>query len=181
MATYVKVTNIYICNWNYTSNWVYVVLSHVKQRKGLYLRTKLNSNITRYAKPNLLKRMMQKFKTKELDYPDSHKLFPQPIAISSLLFLRCSFTTRSSTSKTWIRCEPINGQMTTTLQQNQLHHTRVKHNYPLEVCKRTLHNTTQLRLNSNLLSLNTLSSWPKWKSQSQALTSPPSIFLQKED
>ena len=68
------VTNIYVCNWNYTSNWVYVVLSRVKQRKGLYLRTKLDSNTTRYAKPHSLKRMMQKFKAKESDYPDSHKL-----------------------------------------------------------------------------------------------------------
>ena len=68
------VTNIYVCNWNYTSNWVYVVLSRVKQRKGLFLRTKLDSNTTRYAKPNSLKRMMQKFKAKESDYPDSHKL-----------------------------------------------------------------------------------------------------------
>ena len=67
------VDNIFICNWNYTNNWVYVVLSRVKKHTGLYLHQPLDNNTERYQRPTSLRRMMAKFKTKEADYPSSHK------------------------------------------------------------------------------------------------------------
>ena len=61
--------HIYICNWNYATNWVYVVLSRVKKRTGLYLQQPLDKNTDKYKMPHSLKRMMAKFKAKEADYP----------------------------------------------------------------------------------------------------------------
>ena len=65
------VPNIYICNWNYSSNWVYVVLSRVKTRQGLFLQRALDTNTERYARPRSLVNMLKKFERVEADYPES--------------------------------------------------------------------------------------------------------------
>lgn len=37
-----SVDSLYICNWSYQQNWVYVALSRVRTLKGLYLRKPLD-------------------------------------------------------------------------------------------------------------------------------------------
>ena len=45
------VLNLYVHSLHYHRNWVYVMLSRVKTRQGLFLRLKLSSDLTKYKLP----------------------------------------------------------------------------------------------------------------------------------
>ena len=56
------VTHLYVSNLNYTRNWIYVALSRVKTRRGLYLRSRIDRH--RNLRPHSdLKRMLNHFKS----------------------------------------------------------------------------------------------------------------------
>ena len=48
--------------WFYSSNWPYVVLSRVRSMAGLYIREKLEYDLTKYEMPDNMKRMIQRFR-----------------------------------------------------------------------------------------------------------------------
>ena len=52
---------LFVHNWSYVTNWVYVMLSHVKTLNGLFLRKPLDNDPSRYAVPQSYKRMIQQF------------------------------------------------------------------------------------------------------------------------
>jgi len=49
-------------NWSFVQNWIYVMLSRVRTREGLFARKKLDDDLDRYKMPEKLKRMLEKFK-----------------------------------------------------------------------------------------------------------------------
>jgi hypothetical protein len=55
------VDSLFVHNWSYVTNWVYVMLSRVKTYNGLFARKLLNEDITKYAVPESLKKMIRKF------------------------------------------------------------------------------------------------------------------------
>ena len=57
------VTSTLANTWYYGANWACVVLSRVKTMNGLYLRVKLTRDLSKYAKPQAMKDMLQKFKS----------------------------------------------------------------------------------------------------------------------
>lgn len=57
------VDNLFVHNWKYVTNWPYVVLSRVRTSKGLFFRKPLSSDLTKYAVPNALHRMLEKFRS----------------------------------------------------------------------------------------------------------------------
>ncbi len=61
------VASLFVHQWNYTQNWVYVVLSRIKKIEGLFIRQCLKHNKKAFAVPDNLRRMMANF----------HKKFPQ--------------------------------------------------------------------------------------------------------
>ena len=62
------VDNIFIHNWSYVQNWPYVMLSRVRTESGLYMRSKLKRDLTCYAVPPALKRMLKSFEQKAPSY-----------------------------------------------------------------------------------------------------------------
>ena len=64
-----SVENIMIFEWSYTSNWAYVVLSRVKEMKGLYLREAMNPNLSKYAVPEAYTKWMAEIAKNETSYP----------------------------------------------------------------------------------------------------------------
>ena len=46
-----SINQLFVNNWNYTTNWPYVVLSQLQSSKGLYLCNKLSMDLTKYAMP----------------------------------------------------------------------------------------------------------------------------------
>ena len=58
------VENLFVHNWYYVTNWVYVILSRVKTRSGLFLRNKLDNSLSKYSVPKKLTRMISKLKDK---------------------------------------------------------------------------------------------------------------------
>ena len=48
-------------DWFCGANWAYVVLSRVKTMAGLFFRTRLSTDLKKCAKPDAMKRMLQKF------------------------------------------------------------------------------------------------------------------------
>ena len=58
------VENLFVHNWYYVTNWVYVILSRVKTRSGLFLRYKLDNNLSKFSVPKKLTSMISKFKDK---------------------------------------------------------------------------------------------------------------------
>ena len=56
------VENLFVHNWYYVTNWVYVILSRVKTRSGLFLRNKLDNSLSKYSVPKKLTRMISKLK-----------------------------------------------------------------------------------------------------------------------
>ena len=54
-----SINQLFVNNWNYTTNWPYVVLSRLQSSKGLYLHNKLSADLTKYAMPWQLQRMIQ--------------------------------------------------------------------------------------------------------------------------
>jgi hypothetical protein len=57
----VGVDKLFVHDWEYTTNWPYVILSRVKKLSGLYLRNPLEKNKKKYAIPKALKDMIQFF------------------------------------------------------------------------------------------------------------------------
>ena len=56
------VENLFVHNWYYVTNWVYVILSRVKTRSGLFLRNKLDNSLSKYSVPKKLTTMISKLK-----------------------------------------------------------------------------------------------------------------------
>lgn len=56
---------LFVHNWSYVTNWVYVMLSRVRTLQGLYTRKKLKDNIKIYEIPPKLKRMLARFKERK--------------------------------------------------------------------------------------------------------------------
>ena len=58
------VQNLFVHNWYYVTNWVYVILSRVKTKSGLFLRKKLDKDLSKYLVPRNLTSMLSKLKDK---------------------------------------------------------------------------------------------------------------------
>ena len=54
-----SINQLFVNNWNYTTNWPYVVLSRLRSSEGLYLCNKLSMDLTKYAMPWQLQKMIQ--------------------------------------------------------------------------------------------------------------------------
>ena len=54
-----SINQLFVNNWNYTANWPYVVLSRLRSSEGFYLRNKLSMDLTKYAMPWELQKMIQ--------------------------------------------------------------------------------------------------------------------------
>ena len=55
------VDKLFVHNWSYVTNWVYVMLSRVKTHEGLFARQKLSKDLTKYQVPKELKKLLQHF------------------------------------------------------------------------------------------------------------------------
>ena len=55
-----SINQLFVNNWNYTTNWPYVVLSRLQSSEGLYLRDKLSTDLTKYAMRWELQKMVQR-------------------------------------------------------------------------------------------------------------------------
>jgi hypothetical protein len=71
------VESLFVHNWSYVTNWVYVMLSRVKTRAGLYCRKPISTDVNKYAVPESLTNMLASFRTRsaatywtEEDYRD---------------------------------------------------------------------------------------------------------------
>ena len=53
---------LFVHNWYYVTNWVYVILSRVKTRSGLFLKNKLDNSLSKYSVPKKLTTMISKLK-----------------------------------------------------------------------------------------------------------------------
>lgn len=62
------VDTLFVHSWSYVTNWVYVMLSRVKTRKGLFTRLSLSKDLTKYEVPQSLKTMIAKFERKAPTY-----------------------------------------------------------------------------------------------------------------
>ena len=54
-----SINQLFVNNWNYTTKWPYVVLSRLRSSEGLYLHNKLSMDLTKYAMPWELQKMIQ--------------------------------------------------------------------------------------------------------------------------
>ena len=57
-----SIDNLFVHNWYYRTNWVYVVLSRVRTRSGLDCRKPLSLDLTKYAVPKQLTQLLEKFR-----------------------------------------------------------------------------------------------------------------------
>ena len=71
------VDNLLVSEWFNEASWIYVILSRVKTRAGLFLRHELKPNIALHKIPDALRRKVNRFKTNstrppldETDYAD---------------------------------------------------------------------------------------------------------------
>ena len=62
------VDNLFVHNWSNVTNWVYVMLSRVKTRAGLFCRKPLGKDLRRFAIPEGLWKMLQKFEQRRPTY-----------------------------------------------------------------------------------------------------------------
>ena len=75
-----SVDELFIHSWSYTMNWPYVVLSRLRTSEGLFIRKKLDANLSKYEVPQKLRTMTQWLKRKapslwrEQDYRDIFQL-----------------------------------------------------------------------------------------------------------
>ena len=56
------VKNLFVHNWSYVQNWVYVMLSRVKTLSGLFMRMPLSLDLEKYEVPLEYTRMIGRFK-----------------------------------------------------------------------------------------------------------------------
>ena len=61
---------LFIHNWSHITNWVCVMLSHVKMLSGLHARQKLSKDLSKHAVPEALQRMVQAFRNKNANTLD---------------------------------------------------------------------------------------------------------------
>ena len=54
-----SINQLFVNNWNYTTNWPYIVLSQLGSSEGFYLNNKLSTDLTKYAMPWQLQIMIQ--------------------------------------------------------------------------------------------------------------------------
>ena len=57
-----SINQLFVNNWNYTTNWPYVVLSRLQSSEGLCLRNKLHMDLTKYAMPWQLQKIEEEYK-----------------------------------------------------------------------------------------------------------------------
>ena len=57
------VDNLFVHDWKYITNWPYVVLSRVRTHMGLFFRKALSTDLTKYAMPKALHKMLEKFRS----------------------------------------------------------------------------------------------------------------------
>jgi hypothetical protein len=62
------VDSLFVHNWSYVTNWVYVMLSRVKTRQGLFCRKPLSKDLSKYAVPEALRNMIERFRTRAPTY-----------------------------------------------------------------------------------------------------------------
>ena len=62
------VKNVFVHTWSYTTNWAYVMLSHVKTKSGLFMRKPLSKDLRYYAVPPGLVRMLNCFRRSSATY-----------------------------------------------------------------------------------------------------------------
>jgi hypothetical protein len=62
------VDELFVHNWSYVTNWVYVMLSRVKTRDGLFCRKPISKDLKNYAVPEALKRMLAGLSSREPTY-----------------------------------------------------------------------------------------------------------------
>ena len=55
------VDTLFVHSWSNVTNWVYVMLSRVKTHKGLFCRQELGKDLRRFAVPEGLRKMLNKF------------------------------------------------------------------------------------------------------------------------
>ena len=58
-----SVTHLFVHNWSYVTNWVYVMLSRVRTQPGLFARHKLTTDMTKYAVPKTLLRLLDRLRS----------------------------------------------------------------------------------------------------------------------
>jgi Helitron helicase-like domain at N-terminus/PIF1-like helicase len=56
------VNNLFVHNWSYVTNWIYVMLSRVKSLSGLYARNLLSTDITKYDVKKPYKTLISKLR-----------------------------------------------------------------------------------------------------------------------
>jgi hypothetical protein len=75
------VDNLFVHNWSRVQNWVYVILSRVKTRSGLFCRKPLpRNNLNQYRVPPALSRMLDRFRQRsptQWTDADYQRLFPE--------------------------------------------------------------------------------------------------------
>ena len=67
-----SVDSLFVHNWSYVANWVYVMLSRVRTRKGLFARCELSTNLSKYSVPEELSRMLRRMASKAPTQLDDH-------------------------------------------------------------------------------------------------------------
>jgi hypothetical protein len=55
---------LFVHNWSYVTNWVYVMLSRVKTRAGLFCRKPLSTDTNKYTVPQSLTNMLDQFRAR---------------------------------------------------------------------------------------------------------------------
>ena len=64
------VPSIFIYDWQYVTNWPYVVLSRVETMDGVYLRKPLSEDVQHYTVPDELLQMIDRLAPFQPDYLD---------------------------------------------------------------------------------------------------------------
>ena len=57
-----SVDQLFVHEWQYTTNWAYVVLSRVRTLKGLYMRDALDRNLSKYKVLEKLTKMLDRMR-----------------------------------------------------------------------------------------------------------------------
>ena len=79
------VDNLFVSEWVNDASWIYVILSRVKQRKGLFLRKELKPDPFLFQMPNFLQQKINYFRLncmreelEESDYQEINDGVPIP-------------------------------------------------------------------------------------------------------
>ena len=74
---------LFVNEWAYHSNWSYVVSSRVTTMLGLHFRNRLSEDLSLYAMPEEMKRMLTRFRAeigiKQLSDEDYQQLLQQEV------------------------------------------------------------------------------------------------------